>query len=108
MEHMGAMIQNAVADPIDLKSDEYTAVATKLLAFKEGIVQYLPDIEQFEKRFGVEVYHHMKVGMQINEYHTNLDGCGYIVARADTQEKAIKKAENALNYFRNTIFLRTR
>ena len=108
IDYMGAMIQNAVADPIDLKSDEYTAVATKLLAFKEGIVQYLPDIEQFEKRFGVEVYHHMKVGMQINEYHTNLDGCGYIVARADTQEKAIKKAENALNYFRNTIFLRTR
>lgn len=38
----------------------------------------------------------MKVGMQINEYHTNLDGCGYIVARADTQEKAIKRQKMPL------------
>lgn len=42
--------------------------------------------------------------MKVNEYHTNLDGCGYIVARAENSKKAVEKAERVLGYFKKTIF----
>ena len=42
--------------------------------------------------------------MRINEYHTNLDGCGYIIAKADTKDKAIEKVKQAFSYIEKTIF----
>ncbi len=104
VDYMGAMIQNAVGDPIDFTVEEHKAVATKLLAFDAGVIKWLPDIKEIEKQFDVEIYHHMEVGMQVNTYHTNLDGCGYIVAIAETKEKAIRKAEIVLEYLKKNIF----
>lgn len=104
VDYMGAMIQNAVGDPIDFTVEEHKAVATKLLAFDAGVIKWLPDIKELEKQFDVEIYHHMEVGMQVNAYHTNLDGCGYIVATAETKEKATRKAEKVLEYLKKNIF----
>lgn len=104
VDYMGAMIQNAVGDPIDFTIKEDKAVATKLLAFDAGVIKWLPDIKELEKQFDVEIYHHMEVGMQVNAYHTNLDGCGYIVATAETKEKATRKAEIVLEYLKKNIF----
>ncbi len=104
IDYMAAMIQNAVGDPVDFKANEYGAVATRLLAFDKGIIKQLPNMKAIEKEYGVEIYHHMSVGMHVNEYHTNLDGCGYIVARARNRERAIEKAKSALEYLKNTIF----
>lgn len=104
LDYMAAMLQNAVGEEVNLSVGKKTAVATKLLAFKEGIVKRLPDIERVENEFDVEIYHHLKNGMEVHEYHTNLDGCGYIIARADTQENAVKKAEKAFKYFKEMIF----
>ena len=95
IDYVGAMIQNAAGDPVDLSAKEHWAVATKLLAFKDGVVQKLPDFKAIQDKYGVEIYHHMEQGMKVNEYHTNLDGCGYIVAKADTTELAKKKVEEA-------------
>ena len=89
---------------MDLSVGEHTAVATRLLAFDGGVVKTLPNMKEVEDKYGVEIYHHLAVGMKVNEYHTNLDGCGYIVARADTREEAVKKAETVLEYFKSTIF----
>ena len=61
-------------------------------------------MKEVEKKFGVEIYHHLEEGMKVNEYHTNLDGCGYIVAKGNKQEEAVDKAENVLNYFKAVIF----
>ena len=104
VDYMAAMLQNAVGDEVDLSVGEHTAVATKLLAFSGGVVKMLPDMKEVEEKYGVEIYHHLAAGMKVNEYHTNLDGCGYIVARADTREEAVKKAETVLEYFKSTIF----
>ena len=104
IDYMAAMIQNAVGDPVDLSAHEHKVVATKLLAFEEGTIKYLPAMEEIEKQYEVEIYHHMSESMHVNEYHTNLDGCGYIVATAETREEAVKKAEDTLEYFRKTIF----
>lgn len=104
IDYMSAMIQNAVGDPVDLSVKDHCAVATKLLAFKDGIVTKLPDMKEVEKKFDVEIYHHLEEGMKVNEYHTNLDGCGYIVARANTQKEAVEKAEKVLDYFKEVLF----
>lgn len=104
IDYMAAMIQNAVGDLVDLSVQDHYAVATKLLAFKDGIVTKLPDMKKAEKKFDVEIYHHLEEGMKVNEYHTNLDGCGYIVARANTQKEAVEKAEKVLDYFKEVLF----
>lgn len=97
IDYMAAIIQNAVGDPVDLSVQKPNAVATKLLAFKQGIVKRLPDFSSIENELDVEIYHHMSEGMVVNEYHTNLDGCGYVVACASSVDAAVEKVKLALN-----------
>ena len=104
IDYMANMIRNAVGDEIDLTPRQKSAVATRLLAFGNGVVKQLPDFEKLEKEYGVEIYHHLEVGQTVKEYHTNLDGCGYIVARADNVETAIKKAKEVWELIEKTIF----
>ena len=104
IDYVGAMIQNAVGDPVDLSVHEHTAVATKLLAFDEGVVKKLLDMKVIEARYGVEIYHHMVAGMKVNEYHTNLDGCGYVVAKAATTDSAEQKARRVLDFINKEAF----
>lgn len=104
VDYMAAMIQNAVGDSVDLSVKDTCAVATRLLAFNDGIVKTLPNMKEVEKKFDVEIYHHLEEGMKVNEYHTNLDGCGYIVAKGKTLKEAVDKAETVLNYLRTAIF----
>ena len=105
VDYMANMIRNAVGDKADLVACEHGAVATRLLAFGDGVVKRLPDFEKIEKEYGVEVYHHLEIGQVVREYHTNLDGCGYIVAKADDVETAVKKADEVLNLTKNIIFV---
>ena len=104
VDYMANMIRNAVGDKVDLTACKHSAVATRLLAFGGGTVKRLPDFGKIEKEYDVEIYHHLEVGQTVREYHTNLDGCGYIVAKADDVETAIKKADDVLNLIKNTIF----
>ena len=104
VDYMAAMIQNAVGDSVDLSVKDTCAVATRLLAFNDGIVKTLPNMKEVEKKFDVEIYHHLEEGMKVNEYHTNLDRCGYIVAKGKTLKEAVDKAETVLNYLRTAIF----
>lgn len=104
VDYMANMIRNAAGDGIDLTPSNKSAVATRLLAFNNGIVKRLPNFEKLEKEYGVEIYHHLTVGQTVREYHTNLDGLGYIVARADDVETAIENAERVLGIIAKTIF----
>ncbi len=104
VDYMANMLRNAVGDEVDLTPDAHGAVATRLLAFGDGIVKQLPDFDALEKKYGVEIYHHLQIGDKVNEYHTNLDGCGYIVARAEKIEDAINNAETVLQIIRESIF----
>lgn len=104
INYMANMIRAAVGDPVDWTPAQCGAVATRLLAFKDGVVKQLPDFHALEREYGVEIYHHMELGQQVNEYHTNLDGCGYIVAKADSIEDAIKQAQLVLEAIQDCIF----
>ena len=99
------MIKLAVGETVDLSPvTKPTAVATRLLAFRAGKVAKLPDFEKLAQEYGVEIYHHLEVGQTISEYHTNLDGCGYIVAKADCVETAIANADKVLDLIQKEIF----
>ena len=105
IDYMANMIRNAVGDEVDLTPCEHGAVATRLLAFGDGVVKQLPDFEKIEKDFDVEIYHHLEVGQTVREYHTNLDGCGYIIAKANNVDTAVQKAEKVLKLIEDTIFM---
>lgn len=104
IDYMAAMLANAAGDSVDLTPVEPMAVATRLLAFGDGVVKRLPDFDEVCKSFNVEIFHHLEVGQKVNEYHTNLDGCGYIVAKACDIEAAQKNAEAAYEYIKKYIF----
>lgn len=104
IDYMANMIKNAVGDEVDLTADKNEAVATRLLAFEGGIIKRLPDFYALEKQYNVEIYHHMELLQKVNKYRTNLDGCGYIIARANTVEKAVENASMVLKIISETIF----
>ncbi|MBQ0111405.1 MAG: ATP-grasp domain-containing protein [Oscillospiraceae bacterium] len=104
IDYMSAMIENAFGDFKGFKKTAPTAVATKLLAFDGGTVKKIPDMKDISLEYDVEIYHHIQQGMTINRYQTNLDGCGYIIAKDSDVAKAEKKAANALEEIKNHIF----
>jgi len=96
IDYMGNLIRAAVGDGVDICPRSPAAnVATRLLALKPGKVIDLPDFAEIEQRCKVDIYHRLKVGETISEYHNNLDGCGYVVAVADDINEAEKRAEKA-------------
>ena len=104
IDYVGCMIQNAVGDePTFMKSTRY-AVATRLLAFQEGVITNVPDFAEIEKKYNVEIVHHITLGEKVNEYHTNIDGLGYVIAKADRIEIAVDNAERAKTMIEKLIF----
>lgn len=104
IDYMGNMIRAAVGDPTDFKpQEEPMPVATKLLALTPGKVKALPDFHRIAMDNDVEIEHHLHVGDIINDYHTNLDGCGYVVAHGNDVHDAIEKAEKAKRIINENI-----
>ena len=102
IDYMGALIQCSVGDPVDMKAGKHKAVASRLLAFEEGTIHTMPDTEKIEKEYDVEIHHHMEAGMHVNEYHTNLDGCGYVISQSDDLQDAIKKVDKVRTLIERT------
>ena len=97
VDYMANMIRGAVGDPCDFTPKAHAgAVATRLLALSPGVVEAIPDMARYDAP-DVIVEHHLSVGDRINEYHTNLDGCGYVVCTATGAEDAAVKAEKVKN-----------
>ncbi len=98
IDYTGAMLRGAAGDSVDLSpKSKPQCVVTRLLALTPGIVKKLPDFEKIEKNTNTKIHHHLSVGDEIKAYHTNLDGCGYVVAVDDDYYTALKNAETALN-----------
>ena len=97
IDYVKALLESSVGRKTSLTPTAKSVVVTRLLAFPGGTVQKIPDVQGIEKEYDVEIYHHMKKGMKIREYHTNLDGCGYIVGKAEEINKAKQKVEDVYN-----------
>ena len=94
VDYMGNMIKAAVGDKTDFSLyNTPIPVATKLLALTPGIVEGLPDFNKISNDYNVIIEHHLAVGDEINEYHTNLDGCGYVIVSERDVESSLKKAD---------------
>lgn len=97
IDYLENLIKATVGDPIDMqRKSTPKAVVTRLLALTPGKICELPNFEDIEKKYSVTIVHHLKVGETIREYHTNLDGCGYVVAIAEDIAEASHLAETAL------------
>ena len=86
IDYMGNMIKASVGDKIDFEVKKNECVSTRILALTPGIVKKLPD---FKKYYDDDIKHivcNLKEGDMIREYHTNLDGCGYIVSCGNDRE----------------------
>lgn len=104
IDYMGNMIKAAVGDPTDFSIQwQPMSVATKLLALTPGIVKELPDFDKIADENNVTIEHHLHIGDLINEYHINLDGCGYVVAQSLNVLDALDKATKVKNIIDTSI-----
>jgi len=104
IDYIENMIRAAVGDEADFRPcREPQNVSTRLLALTPGIVKELPDFRQIENEYNVVIEHHLNVDDVINEYHTNLDGCGYVVSVRNTLEDAIRISTAAWNSINTSI-----
>lgn len=97
IDYIGNMIKAAVGDEACFEPTlPKSPIATRLLALAEGEIKELPDMNKYldDNTF---IEHHLSVGETINEYHTNLDGMGYVVCKANSMEIASHKAEKIKN-----------
>ena len=96
VQYIENMVRAAVGDEVDFTpKTRPTPVATRLLALTPGKVKSLPDFKALENN-NVIIEHHLNVGDIINEYHTNLDGCGYIVVKSNDVKQSEQIASKIL------------
>ena len=100
IHYLENLIRITVGDKPNWNRDKSERVATRLLAFNKGVIKKLPDFDALEEYYDVKIYHHLKELEQVNEYHTNLDGYGYIVAKG---ENASEIAERVLVEIRKSV-----
>ena len=104
VDYIKAMLAVAVGDEPDFSVKEQRAVATRILAFKKGIINRIPDISRIEKDYDVEIYHHMKVGDRVKEYHINLDGLGYVVSKKTNVKECVEKVEKVKELLEDLVY----
>ena len=104
IDYMGNMIRAAVGDKTDWTPRwSPKTVATKLLALTPGIVMDLPDFDKIASENAVIIEHHLNVGDKINEYHTNHDGCGYVLTIGADVVDAIDRVDKVKMIIDNSI-----
>ena len=97
VQYIENMIKAAVGDKADFAPKfPSSPIATRLLALTPGKVKALPDFKALENK-NVIIEHHLSVGDTINEYHTNLDGCGYVLSYGKKINAAEELAQKTLN-----------
>ena len=104
IDYIENMIKAAVGDKADFSPCKKPQnVSSRLLALTPGIVKKLPDFKQIEDEYNVVIEHHLNEGDIIHEYHTNLDGCGYVVSVRNSLDDAIKATTSAWNCINTSI-----
>lgn len=95
VDYLSCLISATVGDSVDFTAGQHGSVVSRLLAYPEGTFHGEPDFLEIEKKYRVNVFHHIKSGMHVNRYCTNLDGLGYIIASDEDVNVAQARAESA-------------
>ncbi|WP_368901469.1 ATP-grasp domain-containing protein [Oceanobacillus oncorhynchi] len=91
-DYQRIIIEAALGEKINLNINKTKrSVATNILALKPGEIKKLPDFKKIEKKYSTTMYHQLKVGDIITEYHNNLDGCGYVLSEGDNLNEVINR-----------------
>lgn len=104
IDYLSCLINSAVGNSLNFDRSEHWPICSKLLALKGGVVKRLPNFRVLEEEYGVEIVHHLHVGDVVNEYHTNLDGCGYIIVKKDSINEAIATSDTVLKIINDYVF----
>ena len=104
IDYMAAVIKNSLGESIELTQGNKMSVATRLLAFDGGLIERIPNIKSFEKKFGVKIFHKLEEGIKVKPYRTNIDGYGYIISESFDRDRAVSKADSALENLKDVIF----
>ena len=92
IDYMGNIIKASVGDDVNFTKTQSNTVSTKVLALTPGRVKKLPDFRKYYDDNIEYIVCNLKEGDTINQYHNNLDGCGYIVTMGSDKESLIKTA----------------
>lgn len=93
IDYIGNLVKASAGDEVSFAPEKASVcVATRLLALTSGKIKALPDFDKYSDG-NTFIEHHLEIGKVINEYHTNLDGCGYVVCTADDMKTASECAE---------------
>ena len=104
IDYPGNVIRAAVGDEVDLTSHSSCTIATALLALHPGEVTSYPNVEDFKQEHGLYYMSFLKhSGDIIRSYHTNIDGCGYIVVTGKNIIECHNKAVKARDIFDKSI-----
>lgn len=80
IDYMGNIIKATLNEEVDFDKKENKCVSTRILSLTPGKVKSLPDFSKYYDNEIKYIVCNLKKGDLINEYHNNLDGCGYVVA----------------------------
>lgn len=95
-DYIGNLIKLCLNEKIkEEKKLKKRNVVTKILALSPGKVKTI-DLDRIEKPKNVLIESHINIGDKIQEYHTNLDGCGYLVCYDDNIVNLNKTSEEIL------------
>lgn len=96
IDYMKMMLQLAVGENISFENQmNPKKVSSKILALRKGKIKCLPDFHAIANEYGVEIYEHLNIADIINEYHTNLDGCGYVLKAGEQANEVLLSVRNA-------------
>lgn len=83
-----------------IQNSNLNYIATRILNFREGKVKKINEIQSiYQLEYVKEIILRIKEGSKINEYHNNLDSCGYVIVKGSSIEDAQRKAL----YIRNEL-----
>jgi biotin carboxylase len=100
IDYVGNIIKASIGEKTSFSQTASKCISTSILSLKPGKVKNI-NFKKADLLHGdiLNIILNISVGSTINEYHTNLDGCGYIVATGDTTQQA----HNAAFELRNKI-----
>lgn len=104
ISYIETLIKSAVGDKIRLTKQQLSkSVATRLLALKPGKVLDIPEFQDIEEQFAVDIYDYINIGDTIREYKNNLDGMGYIVGVSHNIQEVIERVSKVRDLIDKSI-----
>lgn len=94
IDYMGNIIKESLEEPINLNRTIFERViATRILALTPGVIKEISDISDIRNAIDVsDLVLKVNKNDTINEYRSNIDGCGYIVVNGENAETTTNKA----------------